>query len=70
MRATTRPAGPPGDRPVGAACARTGVGSPLGTTFSEVRVVGVTGTNGKTTTCALLASIFEAYGWQPASSAR
>ena len=29
----------------------------------SVRVVGVTGTNGKTTTCALLASIFEAYGW-------
>jgi UDP-N-acetylmuramoyl-L-alanyl-D-glutamate--2,6-diaminopimelate ligase len=29
-----------------------------------VRVVGVTGTNGKTTTCALLASIFEAHGWR------
>jgi UDP-N-acetylmuramoyl-L-alanyl-D-glutamate--2,6-diaminopimelate ligase len=28
-----------------------------------MRVVGVTGTNGKTTTCALLASIFEANGW-------
>jgi UDP-N-acetylmuramoyl-L-alanyl-D-glutamate--2,6-diaminopimelate ligase len=28
-----------------------------------LRVVGVTGTNGKTTTCALLASIFEANGW-------
>jgi len=30
---------------------------------SKLRVVGVTGTNGKTTTCALLASIFEAHGW-------
>ena len=30
-----------------------------------MRVVGVTGTNGKTTTCALLASIFEANGWRP-----
>ena len=29
-----------------------------------MRVVGVTGTNGKTTTCALLASMFEAYGWR------
>ena len=29
----------------------------------DMRVVGVTGTNGKTTTCALLASIFEANGW-------
>jgi UDP-N-acetylmuramoyl-L-alanyl-D-glutamate--2,6-diaminopimelate ligase len=29
-----------------------------------MRVVGVTGTNGKTTTCALLAGIFEAQGWQ------
>ena len=28
-----------------------------------MRVVGVTGTNGKTTTCALLASIFESNGW-------
>ncbi|HXW81713.1 MAG TPA: Mur ligase family protein, partial [Acidimicrobiales bacterium] len=28
-----------------------------------MRVVGVTGTNGKTTTCALLASIFDAHGW-------
>jgi UDP-N-acetylmuramoyl-L-alanyl-D-glutamate--2,6-diaminopimelate ligase len=28
-----------------------------------LRVVGVTGTNGKTTTCALLAGIFEAQGW-------
>jgi UDP-N-acetylmuramoyl-L-alanyl-D-glutamate--2,6-diaminopimelate ligase len=31
----------------------------------EMKVVGVTGTNGKTTTCALLASIFEANGWRP-----
>lgn len=30
----------------------------------SMRVVGVTGTNGKTTTCALLAGIFEAQGWQ------
>ncbi len=30
-----------------------------------MKVVGVTGTNGKTTTCALLASIFEANGWRP-----
>jgi UDP-N-acetylmuramoyl-L-alanyl-D-glutamate--2,6-diaminopimelate ligase len=30
-----------------------------------MKVVGVTGTNGKTTTCALLASIFEANGWHP-----
>ena len=30
-----------------------------------MKVVGVTGTNGKTTTCALLASIFEAQGWRP-----
>ena len=29
-----------------------------------LRVVGVTGTNGKTTTCALLASIFGAHGWR------
>ncbi|HXW80003.1 MAG TPA: UDP-N-acetylmuramoyl-L-alanyl-D-glutamate--2,6-diaminopimelate ligase, partial [Acidimicrobiales bacterium] len=29
-------------------------------------VVGVTGTNGKTTTCALLASIFDAHGWPAA----
>jgi UDP-N-acetylmuramoyl-L-alanyl-D-glutamate--2,6-diaminopimelate ligase len=32
----------------------------------SMRVVGVTGTNGKTTTCALLASIFEANGWRAA----
>ncbi len=31
---------------------------------AHMRVVGVTGTNGKTTTCALLASIFRAGGWQ------
>lgn len=31
---------------------------------SSMRVVGVTGTNGKTTTCALLAGIFEANGWR------
>jgi UDP-N-acetylmuramoyl-L-alanyl-D-glutamate--2,6-diaminopimelate ligase len=30
---------------------------------SAMTVVGVTGTNGKTTLCALLASIFEAEGW-------
>lgn len=30
-----------------------------------MRVVGVTGTNGKTTTCALLAGIFDAQGWRP-----
>ncbi|HEX6393223.1 MAG TPA: UDP-N-acetylmuramoyl-L-alanyl-D-glutamate--2,6-diaminopimelate ligase [Acidimicrobiales bacterium] len=29
----------------------------------QLNVVGVTGTNGKTTTCALLSSIFEAFGW-------
>jgi UDP-N-acetylmuramoyl-L-alanyl-D-glutamate--2,6-diaminopimelate ligase len=29
----------------------------------DMRVVGVTGTNGKTTTCALLAGIFDAQGW-------
>jgi UDP-N-acetylmuramoyl-L-alanyl-D-glutamate--2,6-diaminopimelate ligase len=29
-----------------------------------MKVVGVTGTNGKTTTCAVLASIFEANGWR------
>ncbi len=28
-----------------------------------MKVIGVTGTNGKTTTCAILASIFEANGW-------
>jgi UDP-N-acetylmuramoyl-L-alanyl-D-glutamate--2,6-diaminopimelate ligase len=33
----------------------------------QLQVVGVTGTNGKTTTVALLAEIFEAHGW-PASS--
>ncbi|MGC8627140.1 MAG: UDP-N-acetylmuramoyl-L-alanyl-D-glutamate--2,6-diaminopimelate ligase [Acidimicrobiales bacterium] len=31
-----------------------------------MKVVGVTGTTGKTTTCALLASIFRAYGWRSA----
>ncbi len=31
---------------------------------ASMTVVGVTGTNGKTTTCALLASIFQANGWQ------
>ena len=31
-----------------------------------MKVVGVTGTNGKTTTCALLASIFDACGWPAA----
>ncbi|MDQ6782452.1 MAG: UDP-N-acetylmuramoyl-L-alanyl-D-glutamate--2,6-diaminopimelate ligase [Actinomycetota bacterium] len=33
-------------------------------TRSALRVVGVTGTNGKTTTCALLEAIFEAHGWR------
>jgi UDP-N-acetylmuramoyl-L-alanyl-D-glutamate--2,6-diaminopimelate ligase len=32
---------------------------------SAMKVVGVTGTNGKTTTCALLAAVFEAQGWRP-----
>jgi UDP-N-acetylmuramoyl-L-alanyl-D-glutamate--2,6-diaminopimelate ligase len=32
---------------------------------SAMKVVGVTGTNGKTSTCALLAAIFEAQGWRP-----
>jgi len=31
---------------------------------SAMRVVGVTGTNGKTTTCAIIAAIFEAQGWR------
>lgn len=31
---------------------------------SGLRVVGVTGTNGKTTTCALMGSILEAHGWR------
>jgi UDP-N-acetylmuramoyl-L-alanyl-D-glutamate--2,6-diaminopimelate ligase len=31
---------------------------------SGMRVIGVTGTNGKTTTVALLAGIFEAHGWR------
>ncbi len=29
----------------------------------SLKLVGVTGTNGKTTTCALLAAIFNAQGW-------
>ncbi|MGI8492868.1 MAG: UDP-N-acetylmuramoyl-L-alanyl-D-glutamate--2,6-diaminopimelate ligase [Acidimicrobiales bacterium] len=33
----------------------------------HMAVVGVTGTNGKTTTCALLASIFAAHGWSSAT---
>jgi len=32
---------------------------------SAMNVVGVTGTNGKTTTCALLASVFRSAGWEP-----
>jgi UDP-N-acetylmuramoyl-L-alanyl-D-glutamate--2,6-diaminopimelate ligase len=35
-----------------------------GSPSAKMRVTGVTGTNGKTTTCALLAAIFEAHGWQ------
>jgi UDP-N-acetylmuramoyl-L-alanyl-D-glutamate--2,6-diaminopimelate ligase len=31
---------------------------------TSLKVVGVTGTNGKTTTCALVSSIFEAFGWR------
>jgi UDP-N-acetylmuramoyl-L-alanyl-D-glutamate--2,6-diaminopimelate ligase len=31
---------------------------------AHLTVAGVTGTNGKTTTCAFLSSIFEAYGWK------
>ena len=37
-----------------------------GSPSAKMRVMGVTGTNGKTTTCALLAGIFEAHGWQRA----
>ena len=33
----------------------------------RLTVVGVTGTNGKTTTCSFLASIFEARGWRTAT---
>ncbi|HLH46437.1 MAG TPA: UDP-N-acetylmuramoyl-L-alanyl-D-glutamate--2,6-diaminopimelate ligase [Acidimicrobiales bacterium] len=33
----------------------------------SMTVVGVTGTNGKTTTCALLAGVFEANGWPAAT---
>jgi len=35
-----------------------------GSPSRAMRVVGVTGTNGKTTTCALLAGIFDAQGWR------
>jgi UDP-N-acetylmuramoyl-L-alanyl-D-glutamate--2,6-diaminopimelate ligase len=31
---------------------------------SGVRVVGITGTNGKTTTCALVEAVLEAHGWR------
>ena len=56
--------GPPGAGAVGPACPW----GRIALTFWDhparaMRVVGVTGTNGKTTTCALLASIFEANGW-------
>jgi UDP-N-acetylmuramoyl-L-alanyl-D-glutamate--2,6-diaminopimelate ligase len=33
----------------------------------DLRVVGVTGTNGKTTTVALLAAVFESHGWRTAT---
>jgi UDP-N-acetylmuramoyl-L-alanyl-D-glutamate--2,6-diaminopimelate ligase len=33
----------------------------------QVTVAGVTGTNGKTTTCALLGGAFEAFGWKTAT---
>lgn len=33
----------------------------------DLVVVGVTGTNGKTTTCALLEAVFEAHGWKAAT---
>jgi UDP-N-acetylmuramoyl-L-alanyl-D-glutamate--2,6-diaminopimelate ligase len=42
--------------PLSAAC--------WGRPAASMTVVGVTGTNGKTTTCALLASIFQANGWR------
>lgn len=32
-----------------------------------LKVVGVTGTNGKTTTCALVSSMFEEFGWRSAT---
>ncbi|HLY82962.1 MAG TPA: UDP-N-acetylmuramoyl-L-alanyl-D-glutamate--2,6-diaminopimelate ligase [Acidimicrobiales bacterium] len=39
----------------------------LGHPSASLRVAGVTGTNGKTTTVALLAAIFEAHGWPTAT---
>ncbi|HET9061180.1 MAG TPA: UDP-N-acetylmuramoyl-L-alanyl-D-glutamate--2,6-diaminopimelate ligase [Acidimicrobiales bacterium] len=39
----------------------------FGNPSRSMTVVGVTGTNGKTTTCSLLASIFEARGWPAAA---
>jgi UDP-N-acetylmuramoyl-L-alanyl-D-glutamate--2,6-diaminopimelate ligase len=39
----------------------------FGRPSAELTVAGVTGTNGKTTTCAFLTAVFEAHGW-PATS--
>jgi UDP-N-acetylmuramoyl-L-alanyl-D-glutamate--2,6-diaminopimelate ligase len=39
----------------------------LGHPSKDLRIVGVTGTNGKTTTVALLAAVFESHGWPTAT---